>query len=90
MSGLGKRLTALEQIAEEMRLRPFRELAEEHGIPFDRLMELWDEARAETARLRAEGLSDREIVALKATKSGADPDEMWREGEELAARLNNY
>jgi hypothetical protein len=39
-------LSALEQIAEDMRHRPIRALAAEGGIPFERLMSLYEECRA--------------------------------------------
>ena len=90
MSGLGKRLNALEAISEDMRLRPYRELAEEYGVPFETLMELYEQARAETARLRAQGLSGDEIIRRQAEGMGIDPAELRREGVELAARLNRW
>ena len=78
----------MEQIAEELRLRPYRELAEEHGIPFDELMAILERAKAETARLRARGMTGDEIIAMEAERTGVDPAELRREADELCARLN--
>jgi len=89
-ANLNRRLDALEEIAEEMRLRPFRELAEEHGVPLETLMELWDAARTETARLRAAGVSGDEIIRRQAEQLGMDPAELRREADELCARLNGH
>ena len=88
MANLSRRLAALEEIAEELRLRPFRELAAEHGVPFETLMELFAQAKAETARLRAEGLSEDEIVERHAARVGMTPAELRREADELLARFN--
>ena len=87
-NGLNRRLTALEAIAEELRLRPFRELAEERGIPFEELMAIFDQVKAEAARLRAEGLSEDEIVERHAAQVGRTPAELRREADELCARFN--
>jgi hypothetical protein len=88
MTGLDKRLSALEEIAAELRLRPYRQLAEEHGIPLDTLMEIFARAKAETAALRARGLSEDEIIRLKAERLGMDPADLRREADELLARFN--
>ncbi len=88
MSTLDRRLTALEAIAEEVRLRPYRELAAEHGIPLDVFIQMVEDSKAERARLNAEGVTDREIFERSAAECGMDPDELLRAAEELAARLN--
>ena len=88
MANLSRRLAALEAIAEEMRLRPFRQLAEEHGVPFETLVELFEQAKAESARLRAEGLSEDEIVERHAARVGMTPADLRREADELLARFN--
>jgi hypothetical protein len=86
-ANLSRRLTSLEEIADELRLRPFRELAEEHRIPFEELMECFEQAKAETARLRAQGLSEDDIVRLQAERLGMDPADLRREADELLRRF---
>jgi hypothetical protein len=86
MTNLGKRLTALEEIAEEMRLRPVRELAEERGIPFARLMEAYEECRARTAELRAQGLTDEQITEATARRMGLSVDELRAKRDALLKR----
>jgi len=85
---LGRRLDALEEIAEQMRLRPYRELAEEHGVPFEELMAIFEQAKIETAELRSKGLTEDQIIAMKAERLDMDPAELRREADELLARLN--
>jgi hypothetical protein len=87
MGGVDKRLTVLEQLAEQVRLRPYRILAEERGIPFDTLMVRVEQIRAKNARLRAEGKSEREIVELTAADIGVSPDALQRKAEELMERF---
>ena len=87
MSTLNRRLDALEEIAEAIRLRPFREIAEERGIPLDELMAIFERAKAETAHLRAQGLGDDDIIRLKAQQLGMDPAQLQREADELLARF---
>ncbi len=87
MNGLGRRVDAVEAIAEEVRLRPYRVLAEEHGVPVDGLMEELGRLMAERAQLRAKGKTDREILELKAARLGITPDELWRKAEALAVRF---
>jgi hypothetical protein len=88
MSGLGKRLDAPEQIAEAARLRPYRELAAEHGIPLDALMAMFERAKAEVARGRAEGLTEEQIVERKAAALGISPEQLRREADEIRERFN--
>jgi len=89
-SSFDRRLSALEAIAEEMRLRPFRELAAEYGVPFEELMTIFEQAKAETARLRAQGLSEDEIIRRQAERVGMDPADLRREADELQARFNQW
>jgi sulfopyruvate decarboxylase TPP-binding subunit len=89
MSGnLGKRIDALEQIAEEVRLRPLRILAEERGIPFEALMANIEQARAANDRLRAAGKSEREILEATAARVGVAPDELRRRADALRERFD--
>ena len=87
MSGLERRIDALEQIAERARLRQMEELANQRGVSLDVLMARYAEAQAERARLRAEGFTDDEITALKATRLGMPVDELRRRAVDLAGRL---
>jgi hypothetical protein len=79
------RLTALEEIAEEPRLRPIRSLAEGRGLPVDRVLEFYEVARARTARLRAEGKTDRAIFEATAAAMGMTPAPLQRRVDELTA-----
>ncbi len=67
-------------------MRPFRELAEEHGVSFGELMAIFEQAKAETARLRAEGLTEEQIIERKAADPGVSPEELRREADELLER----
>lgn len=87
MSGLGRRLDALEQRAEEARIRPYRIIAAERGIPFEALMQKVEQVRAERDRLRAAGKTDRQILEATAADLGVSPDELRRRAEELAERF---
>jgi hypothetical protein len=86
MSGLGRRLDALEEIAEELRLRPFGELAEERGLSLDDLMERYAECQARTARRRAEGWTDAQIMADAAERTGHTVEEFRAEVDRLLER----
>ena len=85
--GLGKRVDALEARAERARLRRWEALANERGVSLEALMAHYAEARSERERLRAEGLSDDEIMALKADRLGLSVDELRRRADVLAERL---
>ncbi len=82
-----RRVDALEQIAEHVRRRRWEELANERGISLDALMEAYAEAQAETGRLRAAGLSDDEIMALKANRLSIPVEELRRRADALTERL---
>lgn len=79
-TNLTRRLTALEQIAEDVRRREddqkLLELATERGIDVDRLREADERCRARTARLRAQGLTDGQITEAIARGMGIGPDEL--------------
>ena len=87
MSGLGRRMDALEAIAEEVRLRPYRLIAQERGILFEDLMERVARIRARRHQLQAQGLTDRQIVAAKAADLGITPDELLRRADTLQQEL---
>ncbi len=86
-ANLNRRLDALEEIAEAMRLRPFRELVKERGVPFERLMELYEEGRARAAALRARGLTDEQIEEAIAREMGLGVDELRARRDELRSRF---
>ena len=88
MAGLDRRVAALEQIAEEARLRPYRILAAERGIPFEDLMRSLERVRAKNDRLRAAGLTERQILKARAADLGIDPDELQRRADDLLARFS--
>ena len=87
MSRLAKRLDALEAIAEQVRLRPFRELAEERGIPLETLMRHYHQCRTRTAELRAQGRTDEQIIMATAERIGCTVDELKAKHDELRARF---
>jgi hypothetical protein len=86
-TGLERRVSVLEAAAEEERLRPLRVLAQERGLDVGRVQEIYEECRAERARLRAEGKSEREIVEAAAGRLGIDPDTLLRRAQEIAERF---
>jgi hypothetical protein len=86
-SGLDKRLSALEQIAEEVRLRPIRALAVRRGLSPDRVLELYEQVRSERRRLQAAGMTEREILEASAARMGITPDELRRRSAALVAEL---
>jgi len=56
MGQLGRRVDALEAIAEEARLRPYRDFAAELGVPVEEVLAELEAAAAVVNRLVAEGL----------------------------------
>ena len=88
MGGLDRRVRALEQIAEEAHLHLYRVMAAERGIPFADLMRHVERIRAKRERLRAAGLTDRQILEAKAADLGIDPDELQRRADALVARFS--
>jgi hypothetical protein len=87
MSTLGKRLTALEEIAERMRLQPIRELAAERGLDPARLNDLYEECRHRTERLRSQGLTEGQILALTAQRLGCTVEELQTRVDALRVRF---
>lgn len=88
MTPFGRRLTALETVAEEVRARPFRELAFELGIPVADVMASYAEAAAEIASLRARGYSEREVIEALAAEICCTVDELRAETAQLARRFD--
>jgi hypothetical protein len=92
MSGLERRVGALEAIAEEARRRELRDLvrrlAAARGVPAAPVWEHFERLQAETARVGAAGLSVDAIFALKASRLGIPVEEMRRRADELVRRLS--
>ena len=87
MGQLARRVDALEQIAEEVRLRPYRLIAQERGIPFEDLMERVARIRARRHQMQARVLTDRQIIEVKAGDLGITPDELLRRADTLQQEL---
>jgi len=88
VSGLTHRVDRLERTAHERRLRAHLvELAEERGLPVDRLMADWQAIRARTAEMSARGMTVDEIMAATAARLGIDVDELRDRCEALAERF---
>ena len=90
MTGLGKRLDALDRIAEQCRIREreriIRELATERGIPFERLLALYEEQRAHTAELLALGWTEEQIITATAERIGCPVETLRATCAELVVR----
>jgi hypothetical protein len=85
---LTRRVDALEAIAEEVRLRPYRRMARELGVPLDELLVDADEARELVDRLRAQGLSLDDILARCAAHWSIPLDELRRRTEDIVRRYD--
>ena len=92
MSGLERRLDALEQLAEQVRRREWRDLLaswpEAHDLTPAELEAATDEALRCWDRITAwkrEGLSKREILQRYADEQGMPVDEIERECAALVA-----
>jgi len=86
MSGLPRRLSALEAIAEAARLRPYQRLAAELGCPLEELLAETDREQARIARLRAQGLSVQQILERQAAEHGITVAQLERECEDIERR----
>ena len=85
---LTRRVDVLEGIIEETRLRPYRRMARELGVPLDELLADADEARELVERFRAQGLSLDDIVARCAAHWSIPLDELRWRAEKLAEQLS--
>ena len=88
MGGLERRVDALEAIAEEVRYRPHRIIAQEQGLAPEQLIADCKQLEALRDQLRAEGKTEREIIAATAARMGIDPDELRRRAEALVERFS--
>ena len=74
----------MEQIAEEVRMRPYERMAADYGIPLDELMSEVGRVRALVERLKADGLSMRQICERFAEEDGLSADAIEAECEKFA------
>ena len=86
MSGLGRRVGALESIAEEARLGPYRAFAAELGMPVGEVLAELEAAAAVVNRLVAEGLDVDEIMERAASHWDVPLDALRRNCEARARR----
>jgi hypothetical protein len=90
VNGLERRLSALEEIAEDMRLRPVRLLAAERGLDAEKVITLYRERQAESAALRARGWSQAQITAATAKRLGLTPAELRAQCDQLRERYEQF
>jgi hypothetical protein len=90
MSTLGKRLTALEQISEEIRLRPFREtarkMAQREGFTREETeaaVQSADRYAAERDALLRAGKTPSEVIAIFAVRMGMSVEELEQRCAEI-------
>ena len=88
MSRLHRRVDALEAIAEEVRYRPHRILATEHGLDPEEVIANTKRFEAMRDRMLAEGRSEREVIEAAAARLDLDPDEFLRKVEALVERFS--
>ena len=86
MGSLARRLSALEEIAEAARLRPYKRLAAELGCPLEELMADVAQEEARIARLRAQGRTVQQIVEQVATEQGVTVEALERELDQIELR----
>ena len=85
-NGLGRRVGALEAIAEEVRIAPYRRLAAEYDVPLDEVLTEADEIAAFVERQRRRGISLDELLARCADRWGLPLDELRRRCEDITER----
>ena len=86
MGRLARLLTALEEIAEAARLRPYRTIAAELGCPLEELLAEVAQEEALYARLRAQGRTVQQIVEQVATEQGVTVEALERELDQIELR----
>ena len=79
MTTLGKRVKALEDIAEEIRLRPYRALADRYGIPLKQVIADVEEEGRWIEAMQRRGMSQDEIIDATAARFGVTREEIERE-----------
>ena len=88
MASLERRVDALEAIAEEVRYRPHRIIAQERGLDPEQLIADCKQLEALRDQLRAEGKTEREIIEVTVARMGIDPDGLRRRAEALVERFS--
>ena len=83
MGQLDWRVDALERIAEEVRMHPYRAVADELGIPLEELVAEAEEDRRRLDALRAAGVGEREILSRYAAEVGVDAGVLERVATEI-------
>jgi len=86
VGSLARRLTALEEIAEAARLRPYRKLAAELGAPFEEILREVEMEQARMERLLAGGLSLEDLLEQQAARHGISVEALERELEQIELR----
>jgi len=86
MGQLGRRVDALEAIAEEARLRPYRAFAAELGMPVGEVLAELEAAAAVVNPLVAEGLAADEIMERCARHWNISLDALRRNCQDRARR----
>ncbi len=88
MGRLERRIDALEGIAEEARLRPYRDMARDLDAPVEELLACAAEVEPVVNHLRAEGLSLDAILVRCAETWGLPLDELRRNCEKFGERYS--
>jgi hypothetical protein len=83
---LTRRLGALEKVAEEARMRPYRRYAAAHGVSVEQLMADIGDERSLFNRLTAEGLTPDAILERCAEAWGLPLDQLRAECDEIERR----
>ena len=88
MTIFGRRVDRLERAAREITMRSFIvELAAERGVPYERLMATYREVKARNAELRAQGLTEEQILEATARRIGCTVGELLAKRDELLERF---
>jgi len=86
MGGLERRVGALEALAEETRLRPYRAFAAELGMPIEELLAEIEDKGTVVNRFIAEGLGIEEIMERCAAQWDIPLDALRRACEDIERR----
>ena len=86
MNTLKRRLSALEKVAEEARMRPYRQFAAAHGVSVEQLMADVEDERSLVNRLQSEGLAPDAIMERCAEAWGMSLGELQAGCDEIGRR----
>ena len=92
MTNLARRVSALEAVAEDARVRRFRDMArvvaEEVGVSAEDLIREHERGGPTgIEELLARGATERQIIEHLAATSGDDVEELWQRYERISRRL---